>query len=194
MNDTYIRQMIDTIINTSGVTVTPEHRLYDTLTRYWADYAVGTIGLNIIDEIAQNEHVPMSLAEAREILHQLEEHGDITYDFAAEYVQEWAENFAWENPDEPIPYDEFNWKTCNWQIIAETDMQQILIESIPYHFPLGRVIRRAAQFAALRDDLNVKRWLVVVAETQKTVFDSAKNWHAGFGTPRFGEDEEASDE
>lgn len=190
MNDTHIREMINTIINTTGVTVQLErHHLYDTLTRYWQNYAVGTIGLDMLEELAYAEQVPMSLSEAREILYQIEENGDISYDFAAKHVQEWAENFDWENPEEPIPYEEFTWKTCNWQIIADLGSQQILIDAVPYTFSLGRVIRRAAEFAAARTGLAVKCWLVVVAETQQRVFDSSKNWHAGFGTPRLGEDE-----
>ena len=190
MNDTHIQEMINTIINTTGVTVQLEHhRLYDTLTRYWQDYAAGTIGLDVIEELAYTEQVPMSLAEAREILFQLEEHGEITYDGASVAVQHWAKEFNWENPEKPIPYEEFTWSTCNWQILAEVGSRQILIDAVPYHFSLGRVIRRAAEFSAARTDLDVKCWLVVVAETQQRVFDSSKNWHAGFGTPRFGEDE-----
>ena len=193
MNDTYIREMVRKIIATTGVSVTQEVFLHDALTSYWQDYAVGTIGLGIIEEIAQGEH-PMSLTEARKILHNLEENGDITYDGAVAAVDDWAASFNWENPEEPIPYDEFNWKTCNWQIIADVGFQQIGIDAIPYTQALGCVIRRAAQFAASRTDLDVKRWLVVVSETEKTVFDSSKNWHAGFGTPRFGEDEDANRE
>ena len=194
MNDTHIQEMIHTIINTTGVTVNLEHHfLYDTLSRYWQDYAVGTIGLNTIEELAYTEQVPMSLTEAREILHRLEEDGTITYDGVSVAVQDWAETFNWEDPEEPISYEEFNWNTCNWQIIADTGIQQIPIDNPPYSFSLGRVIRKAARFAALRTDLAAKRWLVVVAETQQKVFDSSKNWHAGFGTPRFGEDEKDID-
>ena len=193
MNDTYIREMVRKIITTTSVSVTQEGFLHDALTSYWQDYAVGTIGLEIIEEIAQGEH-PMSLAEAREILYQLEENGDITYDGALAAVDDWAASFNWEDPEEPIPYAEFSMKTCNWQIIADVGFQQIGIDTIPYTQALGCVIRSAAQFAASRSDLDVKRWLVVVSETEKTVFDSSKNWHAGFGTPRFDEDQEVSHE
>ena len=123
MYDTYIREMIDAIKTADGVSVEPDNRLYDVLSRMWSNYAVAIFDVNDVKEAAEMNDYPMSLSEAREILFQIEEGQQGGIDKAAidSAVEDWFEKFDWFGKEsDPINPTEFNLKTCNWAVVTHT--------------------------------------------------------------------------
>ena len=123
MYDTYIREMIEAIKNAKGISIEPDNRLYDVLSRMWGNYAVAIFDVNDVKEAAEMNDYPMSLSEAREILFQVEEAQQGGIDKAAidSALEDWFEKFDWFGKEtDPINPAEFNLKTCNWALVTHT--------------------------------------------------------------------------
>ena len=122
MYDTYIREMIEAIKNAKGVSVEPDNRLYDVLSRMWGNYAVAIFDVNDVKEAAEINDYPMSLSEAREILFQVEDgqQGGIDKVAIDIAVEDWFDRFDWFGESDPINPAEFNMKTCNWAVVTHT--------------------------------------------------------------------------
>ena len=207
MYDTYIREMVEAIIDTQGVLVeSHDNRLYETLLRYWSDYAVSIFDVNDVKEAAEEEGCPMSLSAAREILYLAEEaHGkgaDLSKASIQVAVEDWAREFKWFDSDDPIPYEEFNMGTCTWAtvIVRKRGIAQDEVVISDPDLSLAEVIRlakkhdSAAQVTAIDEeerfyaifalDDSLKSEAPSISEVEKSgllVFETESSYFEGFG-------------
>ena len=92
------------------------------LEEFWKNFAVSTFDFRQVVEAAENNAVPVTTADVRTILHEVEE-GVVSVDHDAldEGVRDYAARFNWyrDDDEEPIDYTAYSLKTCDWLIVCE---------------------------------------------------------------------------
>ena len=121
----YIEEMVKALAQTPEIVTLADDKfqLNEELARkaleaYWADYAVSVFEFRQIVEAAERNSVPVTPADVRKILHNVEE-GVVSVDHNAldEGVTDFGMRFDWLEPDVPVDYEAYTLKTCDWLVV-----------------------------------------------------------------------------
>ena len=145
----YIEEMVKALAQTPNIIARSDDEFQineelarKTLEAYWSDYAVSIFEFRQVVEAAERNAVPVTPADVREILHNVEE-GVVSVDHDAldEGVTDFGCRFDWVDPKTPIDYEAYTLKTCDWLIILDRDGDAPLHELPNWRLVGEKVVR-----------------------------------------------------
>ena len=188
MYDYYIREMVKALAIAPNIVASGEGRINDELARkilseYWADYAVSIFEFRQVVEAATRNAIPVTPADVREILHNVEE-GVVSVDHDAldEGVTDFGSRFDWCDPETPIDYEAYTLQTCDWLIVFDREGVQPDHELPDWNLLGDKVVRvvdcketlaQAILIAKAHDDI------------EKDAYPKQKRHYAIFSVPYF---------